>query len=148
MNKDMTIIELINKIANEEGVPQKIKYKDTIYIYSEKDQDYVECNKDDFDLLGYAFCNWITRDFINDKVEILEEDKPIIEKIDIENDSPTHFYIKNEYGTKCSLTKHSKIIVEKLNEVIEYTNSFINDLMVIKKEMDNKENNIKDEDNK
>ena len=53
------------------------------------------------------------------KVEIIEEDKPIIEKIKIEQDSPTHFYIRNEYGTKCGLTKHSKIIAEKLNEVID-----------------------------
>ena len=60
--------------------------------------------------------------FLNDKVEILEEDKPIIEKINIEQDSPSHFYITNEYGTKCSLTKHSKIIADKLNEVIDYIN--------------------------
>ena len=30
--------------------------------------------------------------------------------------------IRNEYGTKCSLTKHSKIIADKLNEVIDYIN--------------------------
>lgn len=59
---------------------------------------------------------------LNDKVEILEEAKSIIEKLNIENDGPTQFYIRNEYGTKCSLTKHSKIIADKLNEVIDYIN--------------------------
>ena len=77
MNKEMTIIEIINKIANNEDIPKRIKYKDKIYIYNEPNQDYLEYNKDDFDFLGYAFCNWRTRDFINDKVEILEEDKDI-----------------------------------------------------------------------
>ena len=69
------------------------------------------------------------RSIINEgKIEYLkiepmeEEDKPIIEKLNIENDSPTHFYITNEYGTKCSLTKHSKMIADKLNEIIDYIN--------------------------
>ena len=63
MNKEITIIELINKIANNEEMPKKIKYEDKIYIYSETSQDYLEINKDDFDLLGYAFCTWRTKDF-------------------------------------------------------------------------------------
>lgn len=121
MNKEMTIIEIINKIANNEDIPKRIKYKDKIYIYNEPNQDYLEYNKDDFDFLGYAFCNWRTRDFINDKVEILEEDKDI-EEIKIENDNPTHFYIRDEKGTKCGMTKHSKMIAEKVNEVIREVN--------------------------
>ncbi len=121
MNKEMTIIEIINKIANNEDIPKRIKYKDKIYIYNEPNQDYLEYNKDDFDFLGYAFCNWRTRDFINDKVEILEEDKDI-EELKIENDNPTHFYIRDEKGTKCGMTKHSKMIAEKLNEVIREVN--------------------------
>lgn len=76
MNKEITIIELINKIANREEVPQKIKYIDKIYIYTEENQDYLD-TEDEFYLLGYTFGNLSTRDFINDKVEILEEDKDI-----------------------------------------------------------------------
>ena len=121
MNKEMTIIEIINKIANNEDIPKRIKYKDKIYIYNEPNQDYLEYNKDDFDFLPYSFCNWRTRDFINDKVEILEEDKDI-EELKIENDNPTHFYIRDEKGTKCGMTKHSKMIAEKLNEVIREVN--------------------------
>ena len=120
MNKEITIIELINKIANREEVPQKIKYIDKIYIYTEENQDYLD-TEDEFCLLGYTFGNLSTRDFINDKVEILEEDKDI-EELKIENDNPTHFYIRDEKGTKCGMTKHSKMIAEKLNEVIREVN--------------------------
>ena len=85
MKKEITIIELLNKIANGEEVPEKIKYKDTEYIFSDGVQDYLECNKYDFDLLGYCFCNYRTRDFINDKVEIIEDNE--------DNDirKPAHF---------------------------------------------------------
>lgn len=120
MNKEITIIELINKIANREEVPQKIKYIDKIYIYTEENQDYLD-TEDEFYLLGYTFGNLSTRNFINDKVEILEEDKDI-EELKIENDNPTHFYIRDEKGTKCGMTKHSKMIAEKLNEVIREVN--------------------------
>lgn len=57
------------------------------------------------------------------KVE-LEEEKKIPEKIKIEQDTPSsNYYIRNENGTKCGLTKHSKMIVETLNQVIDYIKS-------------------------
>ena len=59
----------------------------------------------------------------SDEVEILEEEK-IPEKIKIEQDTPSsNYYIRNENGTKCGLTKHSKMIVETLNQVIDYLKS-------------------------
>lgn len=52
-------------------------------------------------------------------IEIIEEEKEI-EKLKIEQDTPnSNYYIKNEYGTKCYLTKHSKMIAEKVNELID-----------------------------
>ena len=60
----------------------------------------------------------------SDEVEILEEEKKIPEKIKIEQDTPSsNYYIRNENGTKCGLTKHSKMIVETLNQVIDYLKS-------------------------
>ena len=125
MNKKITGYELIKKIQKEE-----IKSGTHIKYYN-KDFDY------EGDL--YFNGNWFSKEpyypmvkryddiilMLCDKnimYEILEEDKPIIEKIKIEQDSPTHFYIRNEYGTKCGLTKHSKMIADKLNEVIEFLN--------------------------
>lgn len=123
MNKTITIYELLGLIKNGKA-PKKIKWED--YIFSFYNNDYV-CKNTDFVkdretnyLLCYLFS--LPESVLNIKVEILEKDKPIIEKINIESDSPTHFYIRNEYGTKCSLTKHSKMIADKLNEVIDYIN--------------------------
>ena len=124
MNKEITIIEIINKIANNENMPKKIKYNDKIYIYSEANQDYLECNKDDFDLLGYAFCNWRTRDFINDKVEIIEEDKPMIEKIDggIITSRGTYINFNDVYKDMSTSYKTIDDIIIKINEIIDYIN--------------------------
>ncbi len=56
---------------------------------------------------------------IDNVIEIIEEEKEI-EKLKIEQDTPnSNYYIKNEYGTKCYLTKHSKMIAEKVNELID-----------------------------
>ena len=46
----------------------------------------------------------------------------IIEKIEIEEDILFNSFIKNKYGAKCSIKSHDKVIIEKLNEVIDYIN--------------------------
>ena len=126
MNNIINIYELLGLIKDGKA-PKKIKWED--YIFSFYNDDYL-CRDEDFVknretnyLLCYLFS--LPGSVLNNKVEILndfEEDKPIIKKINIESDSPTHFYIRNEYGTKCSLTKHSKMIADKLNEIIDYIN--------------------------
>lgn len=114
-------IELLKKIKNSE---LKLNQKINVY-YDNKDVAY-----DLVAILTYKGNEliWSENTFrfsmLYDDNYLFEiiEDKSIIEKLNIENDSPTHFYIRNEYGTKCSLTKHSKIIADKLNEVIDYIN--------------------------
>lgn len=51
---------------------------------------------------------------------LLEKDKEI-EKLNIKSDeaTPNSYYILNEHGKKCYLTKHSKIIANKVNSLIE-----------------------------
>lgn len=53
------------------------------------------------------------------------QENKIPEKLKIEQDGQTYnnFYIVNQNGTKCYLTKHSKMIVETLNQVIDYLKS-------------------------
>ena len=126
MNKEIKIIDLINKELNDEEMPLLIKYLGLEFSYAKYKNDYILLFADEEtyffrDIISGALTFGIGR--LNNKVETLndfEEDKPIIEKIEIEEDSPTHFYITNEYGTKCSLTKHSKMIADKLNEIIDY----------------------------
>ena len=114
MMKTIKIIDLLIKIANGEEVPKKIKYCNKIYTLSNIVNDYMN---EDGNYLTYKFDDF---DILNDEVEILEEPKKIPEKLNIEQESIGSYYIKNEYGTKCYLTKHSKIFADKINEILDY----------------------------
>ena len=109
------IIDLFNKIANNEKVPKKIKYFGEIYEYSEDMKFYYQN--------GFS----MYRDFftegncLNDEVEIIEEEKEI-EKIGKIYDGFTDSY----YDTFLETT------IKKVDEIIDVVNK-------LKKEME-KEN--------
>ena len=102
----MRIIDLLNKIANGEEVPKKIKYKGHIYQYQYK--DIKEAN-----IINYYHSEETHHHLIdggwhdirlNDEIEIIEEEKKKPEKINIYNyDEPD--------------------IMRKVNEIIDYLNS-------------------------
>lgn len=73
----MKIIDLLNKIANGEEVPNIIKCRSKIWEYEEASDDYKSGNLYLFENL---FDYGKTSDFINDYIEIFEEPKKI-EKI-------------------------------------------------------------------
>ena len=77
MNKKITVIELLNKIANNEDLPKKIRvwcgtYKD-YFKYDEKEKWYV--TYDDTTLLNVI-------DRLNNQIEILEDNTEEIEELD------------------------------------------------------------------
>ena len=121
--KTIKIIDLLNKIANGEEVPKKIKFCYRTFEYDDI-SDYLCIDKNNYlkeDYCnGYSIHKWIFGSNLNDEVEILEEPKKIPEKIIIEQESTGNYYIKNKYGTKCYLTKHSKIFADKINEILDY----------------------------
>lgn len=101
---------------------------DEVEIIEEKKEDK-PITKESIEALGYA-CGEIKKLFEsgwNKSIENkpLEEENKIPEKLKIEQDGQTYnnFYIVNQNGTKCYLTKHSKMIVETLNQVIDYLKS-------------------------
>ena len=111
----VTIYELLGMVKDDKA-PKKIKYNGIIWKY---DGDYYYSENNVF---LEEYCN--LTDSLNDEVEILEEEKKIPEKLKIEQDTPSsNYYIRNENGTKCGLTKHSKMIAETLNQVIDYLKS-------------------------
>lgn len=162
----MKIIDLLNKIAKGEEVPKIIKFWEREYILDEEYNCYLhQTGGNEFiDLLDNN--NDDLQCFLNDEVEIIEEDKeeneipninldnmkdigvkvgkayrelfeglnkgwntPLeedkkIEKIDIKSDeaTPNSYYILNEHGTECYLTKHSKVIADKVDELIDKVN--------------------------
>ena len=77
----MKIIDLLNKIANGEEVPKKIRYQNYIYEYqhrrdTENSFNYM-CNENG----EYLSRRYFIDNILNDEVEILEEEKKIPEKI-------------------------------------------------------------------
>lgn len=72
--KTIKIIDLFNKIAKHEEVPEKIKYKGIEYLFSELNRQYYEND----DTCSF-FCSLREKltDFnkLNDEVEIIEENK-------------------------------------------------------------------------
>lgn len=100
------IIDLFNKKANGEKIPQKIKYQGDIY-----ELDYENCYKN---TEGY-FTDSIYYDLsnLNDEVEIIEDE----EEIGLECLDPYDTYFKD--GTDLVY----KLMYDKINELIMKVNN-------------------------
>lgn len=103
MGKTIKIIDLLNKIANGEELPEEIRFENYIYIWRDIQKDYFceQINHSLESIIGeYLFGN------LNLEVEIIEEDKEI-EKID------------NAYYHKTQ-PEQNQIFKNKINEIINY----------------------------
>ena len=112
------VIDLLNKIANGEEVPEKIKIKNVIYEY----RGYMYCTeKANYqDIEDYLFGKW-NFNILNDYAEIIEEPKKI-EKLDIKQEKN----IKNNWKWKCNgynISTPQKIMADKINELIDEINN-------------------------
>ena len=126
----MKVIDLLNKIANGEEVPKKIKTRITTYIYDEFAKDYVEESQEDvlkretritndifyeyylFRKLGSGRYLCISQQ-LNYEVEIIEEPK----KIEIPKHIPNEL-IQDLDRAICPA--NVKCIAHKVNELINY----------------------------
>ena len=116
----MKVIDLLNKIANGEEVPKKIKWGANILIYNKKIRDY---NFDDYDEYFtdrfFSFFNMDTYDFLNDEVEILDEEDEFIDIEEInnayyhENQDRINQTFKNAIN---DLIKNQRLLINKINE--------------------------------
>ena len=108
----MKVIDIMQKVANKEIF--KFRINDINY-YVDK-SNYI-CEEDGTKVEWYIDDEWL-----NMNAEIIEEDKKI-EKLEIvHNGSANAYALLNEYGTKCALTKHSKVMCDKINEIIDKLN--------------------------
>lgn len=120
----ITIYELLGLIKDGKA-PKKIKYNGKIYVYVSKNQDYRYIN-DIGGFFQHLFNDSPTNDFINDEVEIIEEDKKI-EKIDLpsfeefKNMSVAEKYVvtAKEYDVLNDLIENQNIIINKALKLIE-----------------------------
>ena len=122
----MKVIDLLNKIANGEEVPKKIKWfdkwleKESTYIFDEENKDYVHIG-----YIEYLFNDNFMTESLNDEVEIIEEDKEIKKIEKLENKIDSSFENAN-YSEIMRLTE----IVNKLNELIDEVNKLKKDYEV------------------
>ena len=76
MNKKIKIIELMQKCANKENIPERIVYKNTVFTLNDCKNYYNE--EKDERLLDYIIPTFSN---INDEVEILEDNTEEIEEL-------------------------------------------------------------------
>ena len=110
----MKIIDLYNKIANEEEAPKKIKLR-AFELERTQSSDihrlYVD-NEGMFFPKDYSFC-------LDDEVEILEEEKKIPEKLFF-----THISNYNEQSViNNNFNNYFKKTKETINQLIDYLKS-------------------------
>ena len=80
MSNTIKVIDLLNKMANGEELPEEIKYDNTIWQYNKAKNDYYQ---DIGSTKLYFFAELVVynKDGLNDTVEIIEEQ----EEIDIQD---------------------------------------------------------------
>ena len=105
----MKVIDLLNKIANGEEAPKKIKYNNETFTIREEKDDYVSEKNlftDRYSLLD-----------LNEEVEIIEEDKKI-KQITIDDEIIHENTVLTDIGLQRNLIK----LTIKINEIIDYLN--------------------------
>ena len=119
MNNTITIYELLGLIK-EGKAPKKIKLHDRIYTYVCEDpiNEYYDY-QDEY--REYLFCDMTISmsltEILNNKVEILKEDKPIIEKITINENHTIEFP-----NGKWTARNMDIAFAVKINQIIDYIN--------------------------
>lgn len=118
----MKIIDLLNKIANGEELPEEIRFEGK--IFEKQDETSFYCTG--FGVFEEAF---VLED-LNKEVEIIEEDREI-EKINyyatnrVKNEFAVD-YIENGETKKFCLNKKQRYFADKINKLIDKVNNMEN----------------------
>ena len=117
----MKIIELYTKLANNEFIPRYIKVCERKYEFDEGDNEYYPRNENDNDTLLERISRGNVWAWLNTEVQelnSLEEEKKIPEKLEYYDDSIA--WVIDNVG---QLSDVDKVIIDKLNDVIDYLKS-------------------------
>lgn len=114
----MKVIDLLNKIANGEEVPEKIKVGNIIWSFDKKEKTYFMNNTN----IQLFYVEEITKK-LNDEVEVIEEDKKIekLENLNVNYCRDGKLYetlTKDQIALDIStLQKWVNKIIDRINEV-------------------------------
>jgi len=101
-----TMYDLLGMIRDDKA-PKRIIYDDNVYEWSEKRREY----ENEINLNETLDWNYIIMGFLNEEVEILEEEKKIPEKLNLKLDD----WIT---PTQCDIE-----LSKKIDEIIDYLKS-------------------------
>ena len=116
----MKIIELLNKIANGEETPKKFRYDNNIFVYDEKDKDYIYSNGNISFFTDYFTYIYHLEDvlmILNDEVEIIEEEKEI--EFEDVKELGNNFTFENTNSELEVRDFEKSIISKKINSLIK-----------------------------
>lgn len=117
----MKIIDLLNKIANKEELPKKIKYNDDYWKVGIADNEEVDyLNDSEFELFS-QYLQHALIESLNDEVEILEDEETDIQEIKEITETSTIDYSKNK-EEMITAYKLIHICENKINEIIRVVN--------------------------
>lgn len=108
----MKVIDLLNKIANGEEVPKKVKYDEKVWAYDEGTQDYIYEQTPlytNFLLQKLIGGCEATKELLFYEIEIIEEYKEI-EKL-------YHCYMENDNQEIKFLIQNINDLSDKINEI-------------------------------
>ena len=130
MNKEITIYELLGLIKDGKA-PKNIEYQGNYLEFDGEDYKYYKGAET---LSEDSLVKYIAVGNLNDTVEILEEDKPIIEKLDVALLSQSDNWLwcpsKDEFSKDIELNSYiiqnirenTLYFQRKINEIIDYIN--------------------------
>ena len=114
----MKIIDLLNRIAKDEGIPIKIKFKNKTWEWNSEFYDY-RCEEDNY---RYLVEDLETEDLNRtcEEIPIIEEDKKIEKIKDLNSD----YYVEARdcIGFTKEIALDIKTAKDKINEIIDYIN--------------------------
>ena len=121
--KTIKVIDLLNKIANGEEVPRKIKYDGITYTIGWSDYMGDEPITDYYnhELYGSWFSG--TEMTLDKEVEIIEEDKEIEKGI-----KPFEEYLEEVKVAGCDLYEAKKVYLDRLSKIVIELTEAVNEL--------------------
>lgn len=140
MSKTIRVIDLLNKIANGEEVPYKVKYNGIIFTYNSSNKQglkYVDLNKENE--VFYRYLTGVVNK-LTDEVEIIEEQ----EEIDIQklNENIKYYNIIGHSENEKMLFNMIQDTANRINKLVQAVKQLNKKVKELKEEMYNENDNL------